>query len=210
MPGGSSSRKAGSQSMTDAELGHKLQIAAYRRQSRLAMRKAGQLVPENTIAGNALTAVVAIMSFLACLTLGSVTLVRDAARDWQSDILREITIQVRPTEGVDLTAETTKAATVIKLIKGVASVRVLDDKESARLLEPWLGTGLDLADLPIPRLVIVRLSDPQAVNLADMASRLKTQVHGASLDDHSAWTERLQTMANATVFVGIAILALVF
>src|SRR5882724_3081269 len=209
MPGGSSSRKAGSQSMTDADLAHKLQIAAYRRQSRLAMRKAGQLVPENTIAGNALTAVVAIMSFLACLTLGSVTLVRDAARDWQSDILREITIQVRPTEGVDLTAETTKAATVVKLIKGVASVRILDDKESSRLLEPWLGTGLDLADLPIPRLIIVRLSDSQAVNLADMANRLK-QIHGASLDDHRAWTQRLQTMANATVFVGVAILALVF
>jgi len=174
------------------------------------MRKEGQLVPENTIAGNALTAVVAIMSFLACLTLGSVTLVRDAARDWQTDILREITIQVRPTEGFDLTAEATKAATVIKLIKGVASVRLLDEKESARLLEPWLGTGLDLADLPIPRLIVVRLSDPQSVNLADMANRLRAQVHGASLDDHRAWTQRLQTMANATVFVGIAILVLVF
>src|SRR5436190_17490730 len=145
MPGGSSSRKVGSRSMTDAELGHKLQVAAYRRQSRLAMRKEGQLVPENTIAGNALTAVVAIMSFLACLTLGSVTLVRDAARDWQSDILREITIQVLPTDGVDLTAEAGKAAALVKAVRGVASVRVLDDKESARLLEPWLGSGLDLA-----------------------------------------------------------------
>jgi cell division transport system permease protein len=196
--------------MTDAELAHKLQIAAYRRQSRLAMRKAGQLVPENTIAGNALTAVVAIMSFLACLTLGSVTLVRDAARDWQSDILREITIQVRPSEGADLTAEAGKAAAIVKAIKGVASVRVLDDKESARLLEPWLGTGLDLADLPIPRLIVVRLSDPQAVDLNDMASRLKAQVRGASLDDHRAWTARLQAMANATVFVGVAVLILVF
>lgn len=196
--------------MTDAELAHKLQVAAYRRQSRLAMRKAGQLVPENTIAGNALTAVVAIMSFLACLTLGSVTLVRDAARDWQSDILREITIQVRPSDGVDLTTEAGKAAAVVKAIKGVASVRVLDDKESSRLLEPWLGTGLDLAALPIPRLIVVRLSDPQAVDLNDLANRLKTQVRGASLDDHRAWTARLQTMANATVFVGIAILALVF
>lgn len=196
--------------MTDAELAHKLQVAAYRRQSRLAMRKAGQLVPENTIAGNALTAVVAIMSFLACLTLGAVTLVRDAARDWQSDILREVTIQVRPTEGFDIGGEATKAVTVVKLYKGVASVRVLDDKESARLLEPWLGTGLNLADLPIPRLIVVRLSDPGSVNLADMANRLKSQVHGATLDDHRAWTARLQTMANATVFVGIGILALVF
>jgi cell division transport system permease protein len=196
--------------MTDAELAHKLQMAAFRRQSRLAMRKAGQLVPENTIAGNALTAVVAIMSFLACLTLGSVTLVRDAAHDWQSDILREITIQVRPIEGADLSAEAGKAAAIVKAMRGVASVRVLDDKESSRLLEPWLGSGLDLADLPVPRLIVVRLSDPQAVDLADIASRLKRGVRGASLDDHRAFTARLQTMANATVFVGIAVLALVF
>jgi cell division transport system permease protein len=196
--------------MTDAELAHKLQIAAFRRQSRLAMRRAEQLVPENTIAGNALTAVVAIMSFLACLTLGSVTLVRDAARDWQSDILREITIQVRPIEGADLNAEAAKAAAIVKAIRGVASVRVLDDKESSRLLEPWLGSGLDLADLPIPRLIVVRLSDPQAVDLGGMANRLKREVRGANLDDHRAWTARLQTMANATVFVGIAILVLVF
>ena len=85
--------------MTDADLAHRLQAAAHRRQTRQAIRRAGQLVPEGTISGNALVAVVAIMSFLACLTLGAVTLVRDASRDWQSDILREITIQVRPTEG---------------------------------------------------------------------------------------------------------------
>ncbi len=58
-------------------------------------------MPAGTIAGRSLTIVVAIMSFLACLTLGAVTLVRDASLDWQSDIVREITIQVRPVDGVD-------------------------------------------------------------------------------------------------------------
>ena len=196
--------------MTDADLGHRLQIAAFRRQSRLAMRRTNQLVPENTVAGNALTVVVAIMSFLACLTLGAVTLVRDASEDWQSDILREVTIQVRPTEGVDIAAEAAKAATVARVTKGVGSAEVLDDKENARLLEPWLGTGLDLSELPIPRLIVVHLSDPKAVNLTELASRLKAQVRGASLDDHRSWTGRLQTMANATVIIGVAILSLVF
>jgi cell division transport system permease protein len=196
--------------MTDAEIAHKLQIAAFRRQSRLAMRRTNQLVPENTVASNALTVVVAIMSFLACLTLGSVSLVRDASRDWQSDILREITIQVLPTEGVDVAAEAAKAATVARLMKGVASAEVLSDKENARLLEPWLGTGLDLADLPIPHLIVVRLADQKAVNLTELANRLKAQVRGATLDDHRSWTSRLQTMANATVIVGISVLTLVF
>src|SRR3970040_2202252 len=101
MRGGLSSKTGGSRSMTDAELDHKLQIAAYRPQSRRAMRRPNQLVPENTVAGNALTIVIAIMSFLACLTLGAVTLVRDASRDWQLEIQREVTIQVHPIDGVD-------------------------------------------------------------------------------------------------------------
>ena len=196
--------------MTDADAAHKLQVAAYRRQSRLAMRKPSQIVPENTVAGNALVVVVAIMSFLACLTLGAVTLVRDASRDWQSDIQREITIQIRPIEGVDTSAEAAKAATVARLIRGVASADVLSEEDSARLLEPWLGTGLDLGELPIPRLIVVRLADPAGVNLTTLAARLKAQVRGATLDDHRGWTSRLQTMADVTVIVGISILSLVF
>ncbi|WP_421725730.1 cell division protein FtsX [Bauldia sp.] len=183
---------------------------AYRRQTRLAMRKPSQLVPENTVSGNALTIVVAIMCFLACLTLGAVTLVRDAARDWQTDILREITIQIRPVEGVDTAAEAAKAATVARLFRGVASAEVISQEESARLLEPWLGTGLDLGDLPVPRLVVVRLSDPTIVDLEALERRLAAQVRGATLDDHRGWTSRLQTMARVTVLVGVSILALVF
>jgi cell division transport system permease protein len=196
--------------MTDAERAHKLQVAAYRRQARLAPRRPSQIVPEGTVSGNALTIVIAIMSFLACLTLGAVTLVRDASRDWQVDILREITIQVRPIEGVDANKEAAKAASIAESYHGVASAQVLSDAENARLLEPWLGSGLDLKDLPIPRLIVVRLSNPAGVDIADLSKRLQSEVRGASLDDHRLWTERLQTMANVTVVIGGSILALVF
>lgn len=196
--------------MTDADAAHKLQVAAYRRQTRLVIRKPNQLVPEGTISGNALVVVVAIMSFLACLTLGAVTLVRDASRDWQSDILREITIQVRPIEGVDTAAEAAKAAAVARAAPGVASADVVPEEESRRLLEPWLGTGLDLSELPIPRLIVVRLGDPAAVDLAGLSARIRAEAQGASLDDHRTWTSRLQTMASVTVIIGVSILSLVF
>jgi cell division transport system permease protein len=42
------------------------------------------IVPADSIAGRALLAVIAIMTFLAALTLGGVVLVRSAAGDWQS------------------------------------------------------------------------------------------------------------------------------
>ena len=196
--------------MTDTDLAHKIQIASFRRQTRQATSKPNQLVPAGTVAGNALTVVIAIMSFLACLTLGAVTLVRDASRDWQLDVQREVTIQVRPIDGVDIETEAATAASIARQTQGVAGVEVLDAKENAALLEPWLGTGLDLTDLPIPRLVVVKLTDPDAANLGDLGARLTSQVKGASLDDHRAWATRVQSMANATVLAGLSILLLVF
>ena len=93
---------------------------------------------------------------------------------------------------------------------GIASVEVLDAEANARLLEPWLGSGLDLSALPIPRLIVLKLGNPGAADLTALDARLKAEVTGATLDDHSGWASRLQSMASVTVFAGLAILALVF
>ena len=50
------------------------------------------------------------MTFLSCLTLGAVTLVRDTASVWESQISREATIQIKPAEGLDMEAALDKAA----------------------------------------------------------------------------------------------------
>src|SRR5215813_7539446 len=102
------------------------------------------IVPKTTIAGRALVAVVAIMTFLASLTTGAVVLVRSAASDWQSEVAREVTIQVRPVGNRNLEADVTRAADIARRFPGVADVRVFSKEESSHLLEPWLGTGLVL------------------------------------------------------------------
>lgn len=196
--------------MTDAETAHRIEVAAYRRRVRQAAARPNQLVPQNTVAGRALTVVIAIMSFLACLTLGAVTLVRDASHDWQLDAQREVTVQVRPIDGVDTDREAARAAAIARQTKGVAGVTVLDAEENAALLKPWLGSGLDLSDLPIPRLIVVKLADPAGADLAGLSSRLQSDVRGASLDDHRLWAQRLRSVANATLLAGIGILGLVF
>ncbi len=169
----------------------------------------GPIVPANSIAGNALIAVVAIMSFLACVTVGAVTLVQDASQNWQSDIMREVTIQVVPRDGVDVDAAVAQAAEIARGTAGVTEVQPLTQAENTALLEPWLGVGLDIADLPIPRLIVVKVGDRRDVDLQGLAAALEN-VDGASLDDHRVWTDRLRAMANVSVIVGFAVLALVF
>src|SRR5437763_16819495 len=118
------------------------------------------IVPADTIGGRALVAVVAIMTFLASLTTGAVMLVYAAAAEWQSEVAREVTIQVRPAAGRDLDAEVAKAVAIARATPGIADVRPYSKEESGRLLEPWLGTGLALDDLPVPRMIVLRLGDP--------------------------------------------------
>src|ERR1700687_2748290 len=82
------------------------------------------LVPRNSVSGRALIAVVAIMTFLASLTTGAVILVASAASEWQSDVAREVTIQIIPAPGRDLDANVAKAAAAARAFPGIGEVRV--------------------------------------------------------------------------------------
>lgn len=173
------------------------------------LRPNAPIVPPQSVAGRALTLVVAIMSYLACLTVGSVSVVWDAAQDWSNDLVREVTIQIRPADGVDMLRQIDSAVTITQRFQGVGTVRALSDDETKALLQPWLGSGLDLDTLPVPRLVQVMVDDPSALDLPALKQRIEQEVTGASLDDHSVWTSRLAAMAGAVVAGGFGILALV-
>ncbi len=167
------------------------------------------IVPKGSIAGRSLTAVVAIMTFLAALTTGAVMMVVSAASDWQSDVGREVTIQVRPATGRDIEADVRKAADITRAAPGIADVRPYSKEESAKLVEPWLGAGLALEDLPIPRMIVVKLLSGATPDFAALRKTLAVQVPSSSLDDHRRWIDRMRTMAGTAVAGGIAVLALV-
>jgi cell division transport system permease protein len=179
------------------------------RMAGLLPRAESPIVPMHSIAGRALVAVVAIMTFLASLTTGAVVLVRSAAVAWQSDVAREITIQLRPVEGRDIEAEMRAATEIVRNWPGLGEVRPYSREESARLLEPWLGSGLSLDDLPVPRIIVVKRASGGAVDFSALRRTLSERVAGASLDDHRAWAGRMRNMARASVFAGVAILILV-
>jgi cell division transport system permease protein len=175
---------------------------------RQGRRRQTGVVPPRSIAGRALIAVVAIMTFLAALTIGAVDLVRSAAVSWEGEIVREVTVQVRPVEGQNQEAQVQRAAEIARGTPGIASVRPYSDGESAALLEPWLGAGLDLSGLPVPRLIVLEIGDGTP-DLAVLREQLAREVTGASLDDHRQWVDRLRGMSGAIVGIGVAVLALV-
>jgi cell division transport system permease protein len=172
-------------------------------------RNLSPIVPRASIAGRALVAVVAIMTFLASVTTGAVLLVSASAAEWQSDVASEITIQVRPQTGRDLERDSAAAADAIRGQPGIVEVKPFTKDESGKLLEPWLGSGLSLDDLPVPRVIVARVAPGAALDLAALQSRVVQVAPSASVDDHRAWIERMRSMSAATVLAGVGILVLV-
>ena len=172
-------------------------------------RNLAPIVPRASIAGRALVAVVAIMTFLASITTGTVLLVGASAAEWQSEVGSEITIQVRPQGGRDIERDVAAAAEAMRAQPGIVEVRPFTKDESAKLLEPWLGSGLSLDELPVPRVIVARAQPSTTLDLAALRARVTQAAPTASVDDHRAWIERMRSMTGATVFAGVGILALV-
>jgi cell division transport system permease protein len=211
MPDGSSSTKVGCMSMIESDVdaqalepGESPAIAADASLPRFE----APIVPTATIAGRALIAVVAIMTFLASLTIGGVFLVLGAASDWQSDLAREVTIQVRPVSGRDIEADVGQAAAIARAATGIAGVRPYSNQESMQLLQPWLD-GLALDELPVPRIVAVEIAPGEKPDFGRLRQALADEVPPASLDDHRGFIDHMRAMTQAVLAGGAGVLALV-
>jgi cell division transport system permease protein len=131
-----------------------------------------------------------------------------SAAEWQSEVSREMTIQVRPVPARDVEADVKRAADIARAARGIADVRPYSKAESTSLLEPWLGTGLSLEDLPIPRLIVVRVTPGETPDLRALRTALSAQLPNASIDDHRGWIDRMRTMAETAVAGGFTVLVL--
>lgn len=172
------------------------------------------IVPPQSVQGSALVTVVAIMTFLACVMAGIASMVQGAAADWRGEIARELTVEVRPTDGASMAERLGQVRRIVEAAPGVASARALSGEETEALLAPWLGVDVPLDELPVPRLVAVTVDDPAALDLGRLAAAVEA-VPGATLDDHRMWTDRLSDMANAVtlavfVLMGLILAALAF
>src|SRR6202161_3852286 len=198
-----------SMSRTDQQHGPLVDLGRERPQVSARARNMSPIVPRGSISGSALVAVVAIMTFLASITTGTVLLVSASAAEWQAEVASEIAVQVRPLTGRDLDRDAAAVADAMRTQPGILEIRPFTKAESAKLLEPWLGSGLSFDDLPVPRVIVARVQPGTALDLAALRAKVTQVAPSASVDDHRAWIERMRSMSGATVLAGIGILALV-
>ena len=149
------------------------------------------------------------MAFLSCLTAGAVTMVRSTASAWQSEISRELTIQLKPVEGLEMDAALEEIRTTALSVPGVTAASIVDRAATERLLSPWLGDDFDIDALPVPRLVILTINEDSPPDYDALRASISNAVPQAALDDHRAWTDRLVAMARTMSLLGLGILGLI-
>jgi cell division transport system permease protein len=171
--------------------------------------RSSQIVPSASIAGNALTVVIAIMTFLACLTAGAVYMVNRSAQAWVNDITSEITVELDPVNTADIEQKMTLVSLFLAKQKGITQVKPLTAEDSAKLLEPWLGESTALSALPIPRLIAVEIDRSNPPDIELIKEALSQNFEGVTLDDHRRWQAEIKTLTRSAALGGLAVLGLV-
>ena len=160
-----------------------------------------------------LDVVIAVMAFLAALALGASLVAERTAEGWRAGLAGKVTVQILPpaqdpaSEG--LQRETEAVLKVLRATSGIAHAAPLSEDEKLKLVQPWLGQGNLVADLPLPQLIDAEIVPGAEVDLKELAERLKQAAPDSVLDDHSHWIARLRDLAQSVVWTAYGILLLI-
>jgi cell division transport system permease protein len=161
-------------------------------------------------AGRFLHWIVGLMVYLAALALAGTLAGERLTNTWHLELAGNVTVQIPAPAQADLRGvRLDQALGVLTDTPGVRGARVLDDRQMARLLEPWLGPAGLAAGLPIPDLISVALKPGATVDIETLRQRLGAVVPGAIVDDHREWIDAVERFARTVNIVAVLIVALV-
>jgi cell division transport system permease protein len=168
------------------------------------------LIPDSEGAGRFLPWVVAVMVFFAALAGAAGLALHQATGTWRNEMANTITIEIPP-GGTPSGAQAMVAAvtTALRQTAGIDQVRPLAMAEIAALLQPWLGGGDLIDELPLPRLIDVHLSPDDPADLALLAKRLAAIGPDIRIDDHQIWLGKLIRLSRSLQWMMLACLAMI-
>lgn len=155
--------------------------------------------------------IVGFMVFLAALALAVAMAVANAGHHWRQGLAGTLTVQVLPQGGEDahaLDARVAAALAALRASPGVTRAEVVPQERVAALLEPWLGKGAALADLPLPRLIDVAF-DSEHADVEAISRQVSESAPGVSIESHGVWLRHLTAFARAIELTAGAVVALI-
>lgn len=132
--------------------------------------------------------VLTVLSLLTALTFLAHVGASRAAGDWASAVSHEATALIRPRADESGATAAARAAEALAGVRGVREAVALERAEAEALLRPWLGEA-DLATLPLPQLVRLRLDPAEPASAISLNRALAEAGVDGTVDDHSLWRE---------------------
>lgn len=167
-----------------------------------------KLIPEGRVSGP-MPWVISIMLFLTLLVAAAGLTLANAARQGSDDLAQQVTIQIIEADPVARSAQRALVAKKLRSVTGVSDVIAVPDSEVRGLLEPWLGTGVIDADIPVPALVDLKLNGvPDAKALEKLEQTLRPIAPNIRIDSHSSWMAPFFDLMSALVWLSVAVLFL--
>ncbi|MGB3811177.1 MAG: hypothetical protein WA943_13880 [Parvibaculum sp.] len=167
------------------------------------------VMPAAGATGLSLVLVIAAMCFLASLALGAALSVSRATTDWTRDLSGALTVEIKPSPLMKPEDQTQAVLDLLHSTKGIVSARLLTNADTTALLEPWLGKGNVTEDLPLPRLIDVRIDPEAPPHFDSLSQNIADGVPGAEVDTHRQWQTELLHAARSAEWLAYAVLAVV-
>jgi cell division transport system permease protein len=159
---------------------------------------------------------ISIAVFLFGVTLAGVLAINSMLVNWNSSILGSLTVQIIPVNNVDkqkardeTIVQEQRATALLEAMPEAKKVTPLNEGQLQRLLRPWLGDSIDIENLPMPRLIDVKLKSGAEINFKVLAEKLATVAPQASLDNHKLWLNKLINFAAGLKMLALSVLVLV-
>lgn len=163
-----------------------------------------------------LQVMICIAVFLFGVTLAGVLSINSMLSTWNESILGSLTVQIMPANEANIDkakaetlAQQSKAVELLRNKNEIEKVTALNDGQLQKLIQPWLGDGINVTDLPIPRLIDVKLKQGAEIDFIKLAEELAEAAPMASLDNHKLWLNKLIKFADGLKLLALAVLALV-
>lgn len=163
-----------------------------------------------------LQVIISIAVFIFAITLSGVLSISTMLYNWNQSILGSLTVQIMPINDTNkekaaaqTLAHQDKAVEFLQTVEGIVKVTPLNNDQLKELIQPWLGDGVNIAGLPMPRIIDVKLAADADIDFAELAQKLAQASPQASLDNHKLWLSKLIDFADGLKLIATTILILV-
>ena len=142
------------------------------------------LPPRRDASSRFLPWIIALVVYLAAMGGTGLIWLGDALSRWDASLASALTLQI-PADTSQPRIDMTLGA--LRQTKGVISAQLLPPDQTGKLLQPWLGDSVTIANLPLPHLVDVRIDPHATIDYATLHSQLDSIVPGSQLDNNRSW-----------------------